>query len=453
MSTRDSDRSISAWLIAEAPDRAPGQLITDTRERLRTTRQRRALWPAWRSYARNRISIPVTAATAAAVAIALVIVVNVMPASNDAGRSAPPSLSPTQTSGPDRSPPAFTFPGPGPLPIGDYGANVNGVSFIFSVPLNGWASSATIEGRLDNDYYPGAASIRFWDPDNVYSDPCTHTPRTPHVGPSAADLAIAMTTIPGTVAAGPIDTTVGGFPAKYLMLTIKNDIGCRPDSFYLWYSEGEGSSNGPRWPIARGSTIRVWILDIDGVRFVIDSDVWMPPNADLQPGDAADGAGSDIARIVYGSRIVAFPTAIGEYVDRVLTICRATSDRFSSDPDVVGGFREFAPEFASLDDAAAHAESAVRISDIALRELRALPMPPEVSEARVGEVYAVLQSAVDVLGEVPAAARAGDRARVTDLMSEAYRLSNLPVPVRNEPWGLLLLSPNLSGCRLPSGGG
>jgi hypothetical protein len=453
MSTRsDSDRSISAWLIAEAADRAPAHLIEDTRERLRTTRQRRALWPAWRSRAGNRVSKPVMTAAAAAVAVVLLIVVNLVPASKDAGRSAQPPSSPTQTSGPDQSPPALVFPGPGPLPIGDYGAIVKGVSFTFSVPLNGWASSPTTEGRLDNSYYPGHAWVRFWAPDNVYSDPCTHTPMTPKVGPSAADLASAMTMIPGTVASGPIDTTVGGFPAKYLVVTLENDIGCQPDTFYLWDSEGEGSSNGPRWPDAKGSTIRVWIVDVDGVRFVIDSDVSMPTNAQLQQGDDPLGAVSDIARMVFSTRIVGFPTAVGEYVDRVLTICRSTSDRFSSDPDVVGGFREFAPEFASLDDAAAHAESAVRISDTTLQQLRALPMPPEVSEARVVEAYAALESAVEMLRQVPAAARAGDRARVTSLLSEAYRLSNLPVPVKDEPLGLVL-APNLSGCRLPSAGG
>jgi hypothetical protein len=449
----DPDRSIHAWLAAEAPDRAPARLITDTRDRLRTTRQRRALWPAWRSRAGNGVSKPVMTAAVAAVAVVLLIVVNLIPASKDAGQSALPPSSPTQTSGPGQSPAALVFPAPGPLPIGDYGAIVKGVSFTFSVPLNGWASSPTTEGRLDNSYYPGHAWVRFWAPDNVYSDPCTHTPMTPRVGPSAADLASAMTMIPGTVASGPIDTTVGGFPAKYLVLTLENDIGCQPDTFYLWDSEGEGSGNGPRWPDATGSTIRVWIVDVDGVRFVIDSDVWMPTNAQLQQGDDPLGAVSDIARMVFSTRIVGFPTAVGEYVDRVLTICRSTSDRFSSDPDVVGGFREFAPQFASLDDAAAHAESAIRISNIALEELRALPMSPEISKARVDEVYAVLESAIDVLRQVPEAARAGDRARVTSLMSEAYRLTNSGVSIQNEPLGLRLLAPSLYGCRLPSAGG
>ena len=46
MSTRpDLDRSISAWLVAEAPGRAPTRLLEEARERIRTTPQRRAWWP------------------------------------------------------------------------------------------------------------------------------------------------------------------------------------------------------------------------------------------------------------------------------------------------------------------------------------------------------------------------------------------------------------------------
>lgn len=49
MSSRpDLDRSIAEWLVAEAPDRAPERLLAASRDRIQTTRQRRAWWPAWR---------------------------------------------------------------------------------------------------------------------------------------------------------------------------------------------------------------------------------------------------------------------------------------------------------------------------------------------------------------------------------------------------------------------
>jgi hypothetical protein len=50
MSTNGSPRrSIKAWLEAEAPDRAPARLIDASRHRIRSTRQRRPWWPAWRA--------------------------------------------------------------------------------------------------------------------------------------------------------------------------------------------------------------------------------------------------------------------------------------------------------------------------------------------------------------------------------------------------------------------
>jgi hypothetical protein len=47
MTTRtDLDRSIAAWLVAEAPERAPQDLLEASRDQIRSTRQRRPLWPA-----------------------------------------------------------------------------------------------------------------------------------------------------------------------------------------------------------------------------------------------------------------------------------------------------------------------------------------------------------------------------------------------------------------------
>ena len=77
MSTRpDHDRSISAWLVAEAADRAPERLLETSRGRIRATRQRRAWWPAWRildmnTYAKLAIGV-------AAVAVVAVVGINLL---------------------------------------------------------------------------------------------------------------------------------------------------------------------------------------------------------------------------------------------------------------------------------------------------------------------------------------------------------------------------------------
>jgi hypothetical protein len=69
MTTRNElDRSISAWLDAEAPDRAPDDVLEASRERLRHARQRRAWMPAWRYSPMN-----IYAKVAVAAAVVLVV--------------------------------------------------------------------------------------------------------------------------------------------------------------------------------------------------------------------------------------------------------------------------------------------------------------------------------------------------------------------------------------------
>jgi hypothetical protein len=78
MSTnRDPRRSIAAWLEGEAPDRAPGRLIDASRERIRSIRQRRAWWPAWRATDMN--SFAKWAIAAAAVIVVAIVGYNLLP--------------------------------------------------------------------------------------------------------------------------------------------------------------------------------------------------------------------------------------------------------------------------------------------------------------------------------------------------------------------------------------
>jgi hypothetical protein len=99
--------------------------------------------------------------------------------------------------------------------------------------------------------------------DSVADDPCAAS-ATP-VGPTVDDLANGLTTIPGTDASEPSDTIIGGVAAKYVELTINDDIACPPNSFWLY---GPDSA----WPNSIFTTIRVWVFELDGTRYVIHSD-------------------------------------------------------------------------------------------------------------------------------------------------------------------------------------
>ena len=50
----DPDRSIAAWLVAEAPERAPERLVALTRQRIGSTAQHRPWWVVWWS----RVHVP-----------------------------------------------------------------------------------------------------------------------------------------------------------------------------------------------------------------------------------------------------------------------------------------------------------------------------------------------------------------------------------------------------------
>ena len=127
-----------------------------------------------------------------------------------------------------------------------------GVPGSFTLASSEWRSNggwldAGPEGSYER---PDSAGIRFRDssPDNVYADPCGHTPLdpAPHVSPAA--LA---------------------------------DAGA-PHDFYLWYDDSTGGpSGGWVWASALGSLHRVWIIDLGGTVAWIDSETFAGAKPEL----------------------------------------------------------------------------------------------------------------------------------------------------------------------------
>ena len=97
-----------------------------------------------------------------------------------------------------------------------------------------------------------AEAIVFWTsfPDGDYADPCARV-WSPPVGSSAADLAAAVATAPGTeLVTGPSNVTLGGRPAKHVVLTVRENVGCDPGFFYSW----RDVYGGALWPKAAWAT-------------------------------------------------------------------------------------------------------------------------------------------------------------------------------------------------------
>ena len=103
-------------------------------------------------------------------------------------------------------------------------------------------------------------------PDGDHADPCGRVLDSP-IGPTAADLAAAVSTAPGTeLVSGPSDVTLGGRPAKHVVLTVLAHVGCDPGFFFRWRDR----DGGALWTTTGvGATIRVWIVDVHGTRLFI----------------------------------------------------------------------------------------------------------------------------------------------------------------------------------------
>jgi hypothetical protein len=218
-----------------------------------------------------RRAMPVAVA-AAAVVVAAVVGINLLsPSSSTMPRA---SSAPTAAGvGPSKDP----F-----VPSSRHAVAEEGVPFSFRVPTTGgWERFSSIstdksaEGPISLNKSivgpQGAEAIIFWTsfPDGDYADPCARL-LSPPVGSSAADLAAAVATAPGTeLVTGPSNVTLGGRPAQHVALTVREKVGCDPGFFYSW----RDVNGGALWPTTGvGDTIRVWIVDVDGTRLFIEAE-------------------------------------------------------------------------------------------------------------------------------------------------------------------------------------
>jgi hypothetical protein len=171
------------------------------------------------------------------------------------------------------------FASPPDDPVGRVRRTVGGIGFSFRPP-SGWERFGTISINKSIVGPQDAEAIIFWTtfPDGGNPQQCARV-LSPAVGPIAADLAAAVATAPGTeLLTGPSDVTVGGYPAKHVVVRIREDVGCDPGYFYTWTDFRAGAF----WSETRvGDTIRMWVLDIDGRHLVIEAETNPQAGTDL----------------------------------------------------------------------------------------------------------------------------------------------------------------------------
>jgi hypothetical protein len=289
---RDTTRIVRSWLRTDEHESAD-RVLGDVLALLNATPQRRPLWPARRIADMNTFAKLATAI--AAVVVAAVVGVNLLPGSGPGGVPTPSpspsaSPSPSPTPPPQPSPSAIAFPPAGAVDPGRHTLTESGIEFSLEVP-DGWYSSGLncstctkdtgwLEKGTGTDGDPGTAWMPIWHIDGVYADPCAHTP-----GPeatSAAELAAAVAALPGTeVVTAPEDVTVGGRPAKHVVIKVPDDIDCAVGTFYMWYEDT--GANDYRWATALGQTNHVWIIEVEGVgRIWVEAETYEGASPDLE---------------------------------------------------------------------------------------------------------------------------------------------------------------------------
>jgi hypothetical protein len=162
---------------------------------------------------------------------------------------------------------------------------VDDVEFSFAVPSDGWARYDALYISKSRRGPQGAEAMIFWAhfPDGLYATVCAESRTGWWEGMTAAELPAALPAhLPGTeLVSGPTDVTVGGLPAKQVVLFAHDDTGCGPGYFYTW--DGEGSRSGPLWgDNLLGDTITVWVFEVAGEPFVIASQTHLNAGAALE---------------------------------------------------------------------------------------------------------------------------------------------------------------------------
>jgi hypothetical protein len=190
-----------------------------------------------------------------------------------------PSTTSTTTAAPTTVAEARSdFPASGPVEAGTY-----------RLPPSAWSVAdvtMTMPGGWETDYGApyafkssgpdGAVDFSFMIVDSIFADPCVGSVgeeggESIDVGPSVDDLANALLNQPHTVATGPVDTTLGGLPAKRIDLTVEDGPDTEtcnvdvPGNLQIWHSDRSDD-----WFVLFGDgAASVYIFEVNGERQVL----------------------------------------------------------------------------------------------------------------------------------------------------------------------------------------
>lgn len=175
----------------------------------------------------------------------------------------PPAISDFATAAPGR----YTMRGPG------LGGTAGWPRFVTATLPAGWTQNSVSRGSGIFKAYPDniQAGLSMWSVANVVAHGCYEWPLDPEmieppVGPYVEELAAAVGTIPGVRATPPVAAAVDGFDGVRMSVTVPAQAKC--DFFALWESP-TGGGEAWRYEQPPGWRNEIWIVDVNGLRFLI----------------------------------------------------------------------------------------------------------------------------------------------------------------------------------------
>lgn len=134
------------------------------------------------------------------------------------------------------------------------------------------------EGLAGFAVFKNDVSLGFWMVDNLYIDPCHESLGLldPPPGPTAHDLAAALAAQPLRNGTDPTPIEVDGYAGEMVTIEVPLDAdlaACDDEEYGSWSSEEHGA-RGHQTP---GERDEITIVDVDGVRLVIDASTF--PNS------------------------------------------------------------------------------------------------------------------------------------------------------------------------------
>lgn len=158
---------------------------------------------------------------------------------------------------------------------------------------DGWNSSNgaflhTVDAGDDEQF----VAVQFWDVGDIYEHPCQWKGTLIDPGSSVDELANALAARPMRNASKPVDVTLDGYHGKFLEWSVPADVDfdtCDADGgehfFESWTGSVVRTPGGDRYQQAPGQIDRLWILDVNGARLVVDAFA-MPGTSDAEQAQA-----------------------------------------------------------------------------------------------------------------------------------------------------------------------